>query len=303
MAKKDQKYYPVERNLLFANPSGTGMRIVEVNKGLSAQNRRLYRQNKVYTVKVDATGVTNQMFDVYRLRNTFMLQRGYQLAMEEWEKSFAEAKSVVKESAVGRWRDFRVELIPTVGDTKCIPVTLTSMGQYPRTATSQVDEWFDSISYESNGNGRNFGLYSDANTFGIIEEFDKRGHVNEQPTSPSLNAPYDELNENLSDQEFANLQSHGDDPPYDANSSTPTSVLEYVGTIVIDSNGSLDKRSTGYFEAPLGAVFISGSAGHVESIRDASDVNVKTQLYKVTVQSGDYKGVKAHDYVDVPNKE
>lgn len=299
MAKKDQnKFYPVERKLLFGDPPGTGLRILEVHKGLSGQNRRLYRQNRVYSVKVDATGTDNQSFDVYRLRNTFMLQRGYELAMKEWNKSFEEGKDVVRESSVGRWRDFRIELTPTVGDTPSPPGTLRSSGQYPRLIPTIIDEWLTSLSYDETGAGRSFGLYSDVNTFGILEEYEKMGHVSEQPSSPMLQAAYAELNENLTDQEVANLQTHGDEPPYDLNSTTPVSVLEYVGTVFVDKTSGLEKRSTGFFDAPLGAVFISGLSGKIESVRDPLDVNVKPGVFNVTVQKGDYKGVKAHEYVD-----
>ena len=303
MAKKDQKYYPTQRENLFQQISGTGMGILQVNKALSANNRRLYRQNRVYSVKVDAVGIESQMFDVYKLRDTFMLQRGYELAMREWNESYENAEEVTKERNIARWRDFRIETIPTVGDTEYLPQTLTSSGQFPRLTDSTVDEWETSLSYTTAGAGRSFGLYSDANTFGIVEEYDKIGKVQTDPSSLTSEAAYEELKSDLSDSEVARLQTEGNNPPYDADSSTPTSMLEYVGTVFVDSAKGYEKRSTGFFDAPLGVVFVSGTAGKVVSIREPSDVNVQPSMFKVVAQKGDYKGVRAHEYVDVTNME
>lgn len=301
MAKKDQKHYPVQRNLVFNQTAGTGMGILQVNKALSAENRRLYRQNRVYSVKVDAVGLGDQMFDVYRLRDTFMLQRGYELAMKEWNESYENAEEVTKESNIARWRDFRIETIPTIGDTEQLPATLVSFGQSTKSTTSVIDEWQVAVSYNTAGNSRSFGLYSDANTFGIIEEYDKIGKVQTDPSAATSEAAYEELKSDLSDAEVARLQTEGNSPPYDADSSTPTSVLEYVGTVFVDTSKPIEKRSTGFFDAPLGVVFVTGTPGSAVSIKKSASPTDTQPFFKVVAQKGDYKGVKAHEYVDVTN--
>ena len=98
MAKKDQNYYPVQTEMLFQQGTGTGLQVCEVNRALSGLNRRLYRQNRVYRVKVDMIQpiTASNAVDVYRLRNTFMLQRGYELAMESWNESFETQKKSSK---------------------------------------------------------------------------------------------------------------------------------------------------------------------------------------------------------------
>ncbi len=297
MAKKDQKYYPVQNRVFFNNPVGTGMRILQVNKALSGTNRRLYRQNRVYSVKVDAVGNGNMLLDVYRLRDTFMLQRGYGLAMREWNESYDNAEEVTKESNIARWRDFRIATIPTVGDTECAPVTMRASGANAVLDTVQIDKWNTALSYTTAGASRDFGLFSDANTFGIIEEYDKQGVVQRQPSTATVSAAYEDLKADLDDNEVSNLQLSGNEPPYDADSSTPNSVLEYVGTVFIDNTAGTQKMSTGYFDAPLGVVFVSGTAGRVQTVRNASDTSAQQDFYQVTVQRGDYKGVKAHEYV------
>jgi len=300
MAKKDQNYYPVQTELLFLQASGTGSQICEVNKGLSGLNRRLYRQNRVYRVKVDMIQpiTSSTAVDVYRLRNTFMLQRGYELAMREWNESYENADEVVKDANVGRWRDFRIDTTAFLGDTKLNPVTLLAQGPKVLAQTAVIDEWTSSLSYTTAGATRDFGLLSDTNTFGIIHEFDKQGKVQSQPTTATTEAAYEDLKSDLSDAEVVNLQADGNEPPYDADSSTPQSVLEYVGTIYVDSNGQ-GKLSTGYFDAPLGAVYLFGSGQQVPSVYLSSDTSARANMFKLSVQKGDYKGVAAHEFVDV----
>lgn len=297
MAKKDQKYYPVQTEILFQEQSGVGCQILEANRGLSALNRRLYRQNRVYRVKIDAVGSVQAEVDVYRLRNTFMLQRGYELAMEEWNASFENAEEVVKDANVARWRDFRINTDAFTGDTQLNPLQLESGGFRVLSEPAIIDEFSNSLAWNTAGSSRDFGLFSDANTFGIIEEYDKIGKVQSSPATSTTEAAYEELKADLVDAEVANLQSDGNSPPYDADDSTPASILEYVGTIYVSANGD-QRTSTGYFDAPLGAVYLFGQGSTTNSIFDKADPTRETKLFKMTVQKGDYKGVAAHEYVE-----
>ncbi len=298
MAKKDQKFYPVDRDLLFKEISGTGMMVCEVNKALSGANRRLYRQNRVYRVKVNSVGdsATFNAVDVYVLRDTFMLQRGYSLAMEEWNKSYEEADEVTREASIARWRDFRIDVKPYSTDTLQTPVVLRPFGQKALTETTIVDEWNNSISYTTAGSSRDFGLFEDSNTYGIIHEFDKKGKVSQSPALATSEAAYVDLTADLTDAEVANLQTDGNLPPYDADSSMPTSFLRYVGTI--NAGTTPGKSTTGYFDAPLGAVYLVGQASKVTSIYKEDDTTKQQAIFSLTVQKGDYKGVAAHEYVE-----
>ena len=268
------------------------MNIIRVDLGLSGLNRRLYRQNKVYRVKVDVTGFRQQSIDVYRLRNTFMLQRGYELAMAEWNKSYEEAAEVVKDNVKARWRDFRIDVTPHVGDVNAVLGNLRSSGTGTSFQTVQIDEYNTSISYTPAGASRDFGLKSDANTFDIISEYNKVGKVQAEPSSATTEAAYAELQTDLTDNMVANLQADGNFPPYDADDHHALDILEYVGTIYIDSDGAT-KSTTGFFDAPLGAVFLGGQAVGVDSID-----NGETNMFNITVQKGQYKGVAAHDFVE-----
>ena len=241
---------------------------------------------------------TSNAVDVYRLRNTFMLQRGYELAMEEWNASYTDAEEVVRDSNEGRWRDFRIDTTAFLGDTKLNPLTLKAQGPKVLADVVQIDAWAGAQSFTPDGFGRDFGLLADANTFGIIAEYDKQGKVQDSPTTNTIEAAYGVLKSDLSDNEVVNLQQFGNNPPYDADSSTPLSVLEYVGTIYVDSNGQ-GKLSTGYFDAPLGAVYLAGSGQKAASIYEAGDTSTRATMFKLSAQKGDYKGVAAHEFVDV----
>lgn len=302
MAKKDQKYYPVSTEIMFEQQSGTGLQICEINKGLSGINRRLYRQNRVYRVKLDLIGDQPNKVDVFRLKNTFMLHQGYKLAMEEWNKSYDNAEEVTRKASIGRWRDFRIDTTAFLGDSILNPLNLGAAGPKVLAGPVTIDEWNNALSFTTAGNSRDFGLREDSNTYGILQEWDKKGNVAESPSSATNEAAYVDLTADLVDAEVANLQTAGNLPPYDADSSAPDSVLEYVGTIYTDSNGN-GKMSTGYFDAPLGAIYLSGVGSQVDNIYQFASTGDRANMFKVVVQKGDYKGVAAHEYVDVKSLE
>jgi len=302
MAKKDQKYYPVENRVLFEAATGTALQICEVNKGLSALNRRLYRQNRVYRVKLDLIGEQPRKVDVFRLKNSFMLHQGYKLAMEEWEKSYRDAKDVTRESSVGRWRDFRIDTTAFLGDSKLNPLQLAPQGPKVLSGPAIIDEWRTSLSYTTAGVAKDFGLREDSNTYGIIHEWAKKGNVQPSPQTDTGAAAYVDLTADLDDQEVENLQQDGNLPPYDADNGMPDAMLEYVGTIYTDSDGN-SKRSTGFFDAPLGAIYLWGNGSNVANIYQADDPTTQTYMFNVVAQKGDYKGVAAHEYVDVDSLE
>lgn len=296
----DKKHFPAVRKFLVDQQVGSGTRCIRVDRELSGQNRRLYRQSRVYRTKVNLPGDrqgTTVKLDVYKLRDSFMLQKGYGLAMQEWNKSYAEAEHLVKENVKARWRDFRIDIRPFLGDLFLNSYTLSANGTGVTATPVVVDEYANSsLAYTTTGASRDFGLRSDTNTFDIIAEYNKEGKVQPDPIAATTEAAYVELNANLEDAEVANLQIDGNSPPYDADSTLPGEVLEYVGSIYRDASGN-EKLTTGFFDAPLGAVFVFGDGvGFVDSISIKGDPVPVT--CEIEVQAGDYKGVKAIPFVD-----
>jgi len=285
------------KKFLMQRTAGSGTTCVRVDRELSGQNRRLYRQSRTYRVKANLVGSSNMSLDVYKLRDSFMLQKGYSLAMQQWNKSYEEAKDVVKGNVRGRWRDFRIDIRPFIGDVFANSVTLKANGTGVTATPVQVDEYANSsTAYTTGGLFRDFGLRTDSNTFDIIAEYNKEGKVQPSPQSSTTEAAYVELNANLEDDEVLNLQGDGNLPPYDADSTLPLEVLEYVGTIYRDADGNT-KSTTGYFDAPLGAVYFFGGSTNVPSIIDTGG-GLASFYCEIEVQAGDYKGVMAHPYVD-----
>jgi hypothetical protein len=294
---KQNKHFPVQNHILWGAAQGSGLQVLRTDYALSALNRRLYRQNKVYRVKLDVVGNRAQVIDVFRLRDTFMLQRGYELAMEEWNKSYDEAGQVVKDNVRARWRDFRIDPKSHVGDTIVLPRNLRGNGSAAASTNVVVDEYNYSESYTPGGLVRDFGLKSDSNTFDIIAEYNKVGKVQTEPSVATTEAAYQELQTDLTDDMVENLQEDGNNPPYDADEHHVLDVLEYVGTIYIDDDGT-SKSTTGFFDAPLGVVYLSGTGSTIAGIDGAA-----ANFYKMTVQKGQYKGVAARDYVGAKKLE
>ena len=288
-----KNHYPVVRKFLMTQQLSSGLQCIRVDRELSGQNRRLYRQSRVYRCKVDVVGDRAQSVDVYKLRDSFMLHKGYARAMEEWNKSYETAEDVVKETAKARWRDFKISIKPFATDVFMASETISANGTGAAATATVVDEYGLSVAYTgTGGNSRDFGLFADSNTFDIIGEYNKEGNVQLQPSSATAEAAYEELQTDLHDAEVVNLQASGNAPPYDADNAGAGQILEYVGTIFIDPTNGISKTSTGFFDAPLGAIYCMGTFGAVTSLSGVS-ANVS-----VEVQGGDYKGVKAHAYVD-----
>lgn len=303
MANKSKTHYPVQNHLLSAIVNGSGLGIINIPKGLSGLNRRLYRQNRVYRVKVDAIGNEMGPIDVFRLRDTFMLQRGFQEAMKAWNESYEAADEVVKDSSRARWRDFRIDIKPHVGDTEYLFKNLRASGTGTITQPVTFDEFNTALAYKPDGTSMDFGLKSDSNTFDIIAEYNKLGKVQADPSTATSEAAYEELQSDLNDNQVGDLQINGNLPPYDADDAHVLDVLEYVGTIYIDADGT-SKSTTGFFDAPLGAVYVYNGTVPLPTTKGINgDDGNPINLIKTTVQRGHYKGVAAIEYVDVRKAE
>ena len=64
------------KKFMIEDQSGSGTRCVRIDRELSGQNRRLYRQSRKYKVKVNLVGDRDQSVHVFKLRDSFMLHKG-----------------------------------------------------------------------------------------------------------------------------------------------------------------------------------------------------------------------------------
>ena len=285
--KKPLTYLPVQRKLqlgVSGTPSATSVQF-DMGRLLSQTNHRLYRYGKRYTQKVDVDpsylnpGTT---VDVWALMDTWYVQKAFEEAKIVFHRAYTDERQNLSAEAQARWFDFRITSGITATDM--YPV----VDGNPTTPTSSLivdGEFDDSIVEDSAGATRTFSWAgaTTATAYSVINEYDLAGNTNYGPTFPTGAGPYDDLEADSSAVEMEALQQRGNKPPYAANSFP--SLWVKVATLTVGNAGN-QKISTGYFDAPCGLVYMSATGQTFDSMNNG---------ISVTVQSGDYKGVKAHN--------
>lgn len=288
MAKKtsrsgSKKHYPVQRKLLMSEPSPTSNQqliVIQTDRALSQVNHRLYRQSRVYSVKVSLLGTASDQplapgfgFDVYALSDTWMNYNAYKEAYDQFvENSKEELEQLDSSSA--RWNDFRV----ATGINHAF--TMPHIGRGDNALT--LGEYEISEVTDAGGNANTFRWSGSGSfTFNIIDEYDAMGNTNPGPAVPTTGVAYDGLTDELDDNQMVHMSNDGNLPPY-AASTLENDVFSKVGRLFIGADGKL---TTGFFKAPCGIILLKG-------IQGATSTNL-AGLVQVEVQGGDYKGVSA----------
>jgi hypothetical protein len=259
--------------------------LIRTDKLLSNVNHRLYRQSRVYNVKVDidADLADGDFVKVYALADTWYNMKAYQFAKKTFDENSAqELEQLGADKA--RWNDFRVDH----GDT--IQQELEAIQFIGSTGTRFTGgEYVMSEVTDSAGTTQTFRwVGSAANTFNIIDEYDRTGDTAQSPTFAQASVAYDGLEDEMDDSQMDHLSGDGNLPPYDGR------VLEnqawvLVATLFIRATGT-NKLSTGYFNAPCGLIRIdTGGALNAQTI---------TENISMEVKAGDYKGVHAPSYLE-----
>lgn len=298
MAKKSsrsgsKKHYPVQRKFLVSEDSPTSNNqnmIVQTDRALSQVNHRLYRQSRVYKVKVSLHGTGEAAalpsglgVDVYAISDTWMNQNAYQEAYDQFVENSREEKEQLGKSAA-RWNDFRV----AHGFSAAFMMPFLSEGAGPSILTTgeyEVSEVTDAA-----GNANTFRwIGTGAQTFNIIDEYDNMGNTDATPSTPQTGVAYDGLTDELDDNQMVHMSNDGNNPPY-AAATLENGVFSRVGRLFIGANGD-GKLTTGYFNAPCGLIFLRGVGG-------GTSTNL-TEIIQIEVQGGDYKGVHGAPYLEV----
>jgi len=253
---------------------------------LSATNRRLYRQSRLYSMKLDVepgslpatAGVA-----VYVLRDIWDLHGAYKFAMKNYYNAMKE--ELQAKGANTRWHDFRVkpdfqadalEAVVSIPDN-----TTATMDDFE---ADQGDFDFSEVEDES-GTSHSFTLGPEgANEYGVMNQWQALDRVDDDPASASTILPYAGLTPGQDEANYDLLRTRGAAPPYGNVASSR--LWRRVG-IIKETPTGVSKLSTGYFDAPLGIVVLVSSA-----------FTTTDQVYgmHVTFQAGDYKGVKAPAY-------
>ena len=292
MAKKKTKAkrYAVQRHIDIQNLDTTQKNYIDVPKFLSEVNHRLYRQSRVYRCKISHFGnpTDRGQVDVYVLRDTWMLQKAYQMAKDAFDKNMSEERADVSPANMARWQDFRIATSPGVsGYTERLPGIRAN--DTLNLTTLSNGEFLDSRVYKEDGTAMSFGLYGTSVRWSIVEEYDKTADVDSTPSNTVSGAdinPYGALDNDNQQDARNDLQQRGNAPPYDPNSLDGDKLFRKVGTI--GTTSGTQKLSTGFFDAPLGIIVLV-----------PSNIDETTDFYELEVQSGDYKGVYGAEYIDI----
>ena len=282
------KRYPVQRQfrLGFALPSNTTRVHGALDRDLSRVNHRLYRQSRYYEMKVD---IDSDLPDgstvfVYALNDTWMNQKAYQTAKAIFEENSAEEKNRLISASQARWNDFRVQSgVPFVStDYNSEPVGYSVPGTTPTGTSFSAGEYEYSEVTDAAGTVQTFRwVGTGANTFNIVDEYDRTGDTAQSPTFAETAVAYDGLDDAVQDSQVEHLSGDGNLPPYDGR-NMPNQALTLVATLHVDASGT-SKLSSGFFTAPCGIYFLAFAGG--------LDGNTANDGISITAKAGDYKGV------------
>ena len=277
-------YYPVQRSMdLRSTATEVDYYILDVGRNLSVQNKRLYRQGKTYVCKVDLeAGHQTTQYDIYALVDTWYVQKAWQLAKATYDKATADERAVMSGQQQARWEDFRIrhglsghaggELVPAPYSTGLASAADTA-GEFANSRITLAD-----------GTTTRFFTWGSTagSELGVLEEYDKSGDTNASPATSSSNKAYAGTENGVYEAQMDNLANDGNLPPYDAASMN---ARVWVRIARLDAAAAHGKLSTGYFNAPCGLIAVQPAIASTAIVNQLS----------LTVQAGDYKGVKAHN--------
>lgn len=303
-SSKKKMRYAVQRHIESSGLSTSQVNILDVPKFLSEANHRLYRQSRVYRSKINIlapTTETNGLLHVYVLRDTWMLQKAYQMAKDTFDKNTVEERSGMSPVNMARWQDFRISLAPANGQSyTTLTPTVRSNNTLGELSLAN-GEFVNSLVTREDSVDMSFGLFGLANSrWGIMDEYDKTADVDDDPAnlvSGSSISAYDGLDNDNDSGSRNHLQTAGNSPPYDPNSLGGDRMFRKVATLgggiaALDQSLSniTAKTTTGFFDAPLGLVLIQ-----VQGATSVPEIELE-------VQAGDYKGVVGDVYINTTKK-
>ena len=281
--RRGSKRYPCER-LQTYTIAENGTVLVDVAKTLCGQNHRLYRQSKMYHVKLSWTDVSDQRanqiykaLQIWTLPDTWYLKKAWELGFSAVEEQWAHSSR-----KRGRWQDFRVGWSSSL-KTGTIGVhgDLGSIGQDEYSLT-KIHDATASNDYEFVV----FGTARDTanNLYGLIEQYDQTGNtIGDAPDNATADA-YANTKADVGLVEAAgdSKLTDSDDAPYDMDSFNGAddggSVYQPTLSVTEDGVG----RMSCSFWAPLGLIKVT-------------NVGLQTS-FQISVSPGNYKGVKAIDF-------
>lgn len=268
---------------------------------LNLANRRLYRQHKVYKMKVSLSNPNDSTLpalDIYALQNTWWTRKAMKLAKHIYDEAVSEEREVVGSS---RWHDFRILGLPAAtantfpimsdvvgGLTRAITEGTTADGEYEFSNVETTNDVGAPISKRFSA----LGGPSTAGAYDIFSEYNNMGPDTMNDPVFVATGGYDRATgTSFEDANVADLLNDGNLPPYNAGDLPFNSPWVKVGQIRSDATGT-SITSTGFFDAPLGLVYIPGYQAFVLETGNPLELS---DLLTVEFAHGGYKGVEAID--------
>lgn len=266
-----------------SNAAGTFLR-GDAGRICSLMNHRLYRQGRNYQIRIGVDSNTPVQYEVFALRNDWMIQQAWKLAFQTFMNNSKEEMDVAAKNGLkARWLDFRTTI---TGSGAVVDMDPTRFGSLGTGAAVNTGEFVASVVTDEAGTARTFrwGEASSGTVFNPLEEYQRIGNTTTNPTAPTTQAAYSALDNDTQDGQLEHISGSGNEPPYHA--SLMGTLVPWVKIAVIGGTASgVQNLSTGYFTAPCGLFWIKRVDG--APVGDAEpDIFIE-------YASGDYKGIKA----------
>lgn len=294
-SKKDDPSYkkvkpsaaPDTQTLLQVRKSGAAaVQALQVDgpRLMSLSNHRLYRQCGNYRMKIDLNDASNSVdgFRVMTLTNAWFVKRAIQTARDQYNIAMADERAI---GGQARWHDFRMSLGAASFSYEDALLGLSStpvgISSYPFQG-----EWDLSQITDADGNTKAFALEgsSSVSQYNIFDEYDNLSNPDQSPGTP-VTGGYDGVNALVDSANIDRLSNKGNFPPYHATDLNPR-VYACQGTLFRTASGA-QKLSTGYFDAPLGLVWL---------VRDNAQEFTAAPEFTLEFAAGRYKGVRMEAY-------
>lgn len=274
-------YYPTQRVInLRSTATEVDYYTLDVARNLSVVNHRLYRQGKTYSCKVDLNpGVGPVTFAIYALADTWYVQKAWQLGRSVYLRSTADERATMSKQKIARWEDFRVGAGLSSTSAQLVPAPFSNGLASAADTAGEFDN--SEITLADGVTQRAFHWGATGGTLlGLLEEYDKTGNTDLAPSTVPADNAYVGTDVGVHESQADDLALRGNAPPYDAANFNPR---VWIRIAVLDAVSAHGKLSTGYFNAPCGLIAVQPSV---------ASTPIATEL-TLTVQAGDYKGVKA----------
>lgn len=279
MANETQRQIYIAASI--SNPTG----ILDVGQTLSRTNHRLYRQGRNYCLKINVDPSTTKTYDVFALRDDWMLHNAWKKAYETFLNNNKEEMAALAErgSGVARWFDFRInDGIVTAAEMRPARFAIPSTGVVSPFNVNYGEFEYTQL-YAEDGTSRGLDIQNSVAgvSYGILNEYDRMGNPSPAPSTALTTAAYSEVDNDLQDSAVEQLSDEGNSPPYSTTGLDYSHPFVKIGRIGTAASG-VQKLSTGYFNAPCGIIVIQANTG-----------DIANNIYELAMEMkpGNYKGV------------